>query len=272
MPITFACSCGKSMTVGDEHAGKKVRCPDCKNVLVVPGSVTVTEVVAGPPPSTVMTEPLPAVLPAMPAPPTLADRITAVERENLHLRSRCAFLQRIGLAGLLAVTALAGLALAVGTTAVLGSRGQTVAETATASIVLKDGAGKVRAELGVGGGDDVRLKLHSRQGLRAEVRVGSDGVPAVILYGENGKEQVSLLGGPDAGFEVKDPRGDARVQLGVAAYESPTLSFRARELKPKIQLGVRATDLPYLDVYDPGDRPTPMIDKEGNPLVPKTGP
>ena len=36
MPISFACSCGKSYTVGDELAGKRTRCPACKATLEVP--------------------------------------------------------------------------------------------------------------------------------------------------------------------------------------------------------------------------------------------
>jgi uncharacterized protein (TIGR00266 family) len=34
--ILIECSCGKQLQVKDEHAGKKVRCPACQNVLVVP--------------------------------------------------------------------------------------------------------------------------------------------------------------------------------------------------------------------------------------------
>jgi hypothetical protein len=36
MPIPLTCTCGRSLKARDELAGRKVRCPDCKNVLEVP--------------------------------------------------------------------------------------------------------------------------------------------------------------------------------------------------------------------------------------------
>lgn len=36
MPITFACTCGKSFTVADALAGKRTRCPACNSSLTVP--------------------------------------------------------------------------------------------------------------------------------------------------------------------------------------------------------------------------------------------
>lgn len=36
MPISFACDCGKQLRVGDEHAGKRAKCPACKNPVSVP--------------------------------------------------------------------------------------------------------------------------------------------------------------------------------------------------------------------------------------------
>jgi hypothetical protein len=40
MPIIIQCSCGKKVGVGDEHAGKRFRCPACQavHVAVAPGS------------------------------------------------------------------------------------------------------------------------------------------------------------------------------------------------------------------------------------------
>jgi len=37
MPIKFQCSCGQSYQVGDEYAGRKVKCTRCGKVQVVPG-------------------------------------------------------------------------------------------------------------------------------------------------------------------------------------------------------------------------------------------
>jgi len=38
MPIRFACSCGKSLQVSDEAAGKRAKCPACGKVLVIPAA------------------------------------------------------------------------------------------------------------------------------------------------------------------------------------------------------------------------------------------
>ncbi len=36
MPITFSCSCGREITVKDEFAGKKGKCPACGKIVLVP--------------------------------------------------------------------------------------------------------------------------------------------------------------------------------------------------------------------------------------------
>jgi hypothetical protein len=36
VPITFACSCGRTLRVKDDHAGKWVRCPACRETAIVP--------------------------------------------------------------------------------------------------------------------------------------------------------------------------------------------------------------------------------------------
>ena len=42
MPIQVTCDCGKTLKVKDEHAGKKLRCPACSEMITVPSG--------GPPP------------------------------------------------------------------------------------------------------------------------------------------------------------------------------------------------------------------------------
>jgi len=37
MAIRMVCSCGQEMVTEDEHAGRKVRCPHCQSIVVVPG-------------------------------------------------------------------------------------------------------------------------------------------------------------------------------------------------------------------------------------------
>ena len=38
MPIAFECDCGYRLRAADEKAGRKIRCPECSAVLVVPNS------------------------------------------------------------------------------------------------------------------------------------------------------------------------------------------------------------------------------------------
>lgn len=38
MPITFACPCGSTLKVGDEHGGRRVRCPVCRGLSDAPAA------------------------------------------------------------------------------------------------------------------------------------------------------------------------------------------------------------------------------------------
>ncbi|MDB5313094.1 MAG: hypothetical protein JWO38_7296 [Gemmataceae bacterium] len=59
MPISFECSCGKTLQVKDEFAGRRVRCPACSGVAAVPAADPGFEVVD---------EPSPVPAPSKPAP------------------------------------------------------------------------------------------------------------------------------------------------------------------------------------------------------------
>jgi hypothetical protein len=48
MPITFDCSCGKTLRVPDQHAGKRVKCPACNGISNVPEPEPMFEVVEDP--------------------------------------------------------------------------------------------------------------------------------------------------------------------------------------------------------------------------------
>lgn len=37
MPIALSCPCGRSLNVKGDLAGRKIRCPECQDVLKVPG-------------------------------------------------------------------------------------------------------------------------------------------------------------------------------------------------------------------------------------------
>ena len=45
MPVTFTCSCGKTLQVKDEFAGRRVRCPACQQPVSVPAADLGFEVV-----------------------------------------------------------------------------------------------------------------------------------------------------------------------------------------------------------------------------------
>lgn len=64
MPITLACSCGKTLRVKDDYAGRWVRCPACKDTALVPEAGM---------------QPQPAfeVVEDEPAPPPAKKRVTA---------------------------------------------------------------------------------------------------------------------------------------------------------------------------------------------------
>lgn len=91
--IDVACGCGKRMRVADEHAGKVIRCPQCRNPLPVPAAPVAPVPVppaertyAAPAP-----EPEPERRPAAPSPtpadpePTPVGAFAVVERVFLRL-------------------------------------------------------------------------------------------------------------------------------------------------------------------------------------------
>ncbi|MBX9622837.1 MAG: hypothetical protein K2X82_03395 [Gemmataceae bacterium] len=51
MPITFPCSCGKTLRVKDEYVGRRVQCPVCRGAALVPAAPPLPdfEVVDDPP-------------------------------------------------------------------------------------------------------------------------------------------------------------------------------------------------------------------------------
>jgi phage FluMu protein Com len=70
MPITVTCpSCKQMCAVADEHAGMQVRCPQCKNVITVPGAIPAAPVYTSPPPSSFAPPPPVVESPASTAPP-----------------------------------------------------------------------------------------------------------------------------------------------------------------------------------------------------------
>jgi hypothetical protein len=68
MPITFRCSCGKTLQVKDEFASRRVKCPACSGVAVVPAARPAFEVVEDEPPAP-QSRPAVAARPAVPVQP-----------------------------------------------------------------------------------------------------------------------------------------------------------------------------------------------------------
>lgn len=82
MPIRVSCSCGKTLAVKDELAGKAVRCPACQKPVKVPAAgATSTGVQAGATPART-----PAARPAAP-PPSGGNLDDLFEEEGMTLRS-----------------------------------------------------------------------------------------------------------------------------------------------------------------------------------------
>jgi phage FluMu protein Com len=63
MPITLNCSCGKTLRIADEHAGKRVKCPACNAVIASTPPAPQFEVVEDEP-KQVRTSPRPVAKPA----------------------------------------------------------------------------------------------------------------------------------------------------------------------------------------------------------------
>jgi hypothetical protein len=182
------------------------------------------------------------------------ERLAVLERENSALRRRCTRLQWGGVAMAVVLVGLAALPWTLGAPANPSKAGNpergNAGDLAARRFLVKDANGAVRAELGIGAGDVVGLRF----------------------YFEGTKEQLTLTGGPDAGLNVYDRRGDLRTQVGTTGDGSPSLAMRAKELRPKVQLGVRANDLPFLDLYDAKDQVYSVIAKDGTPALPRAAP
>jgi hypothetical protein len=49
MAIVFQCACGKQLRTGEEYAGRRIKCPGCQSVLVVPAAATERDAVTAAP-------------------------------------------------------------------------------------------------------------------------------------------------------------------------------------------------------------------------------
>lgn len=58
MPIKIKCQCGKALSVKDQFAGKKVKCPECGSAIQVPGGQASNPAVAASPAATPGAQPV----------------------------------------------------------------------------------------------------------------------------------------------------------------------------------------------------------------------
>ena len=92
MPITLTCSCGKSLRIADQHAGKPVKCPVCSAIQTAPAAapaaasaetftdfdvVEDTTPTPAPLPPEPVAKPVAPVAPAAPARPRLKAAVVA---------------------------------------------------------------------------------------------------------------------------------------------------------------------------------------------------
>jgi hypothetical protein len=70
MAIAFSCSCGKHLKARDEFAGRKIKCPGCQGILLIPviapapvAVPAVTEPAPAPPPSDPILDAEPPMVP-----------------------------------------------------------------------------------------------------------------------------------------------------------------------------------------------------------------
>lgn len=74
MPIQFACACGKALQAKDAFAGRKMRCPQCQQVLTIPSGIVSARAVPEAPP-----RPAPRVAPRPSQPEALV-----LNSDDLH--------------------------------------------------------------------------------------------------------------------------------------------------------------------------------------------
>jgi hypothetical protein len=87
--IVFSCGCGKQLRARDEFAGRKIKCPGCQAVLLIPAPADASAAAAAKPVSA--TQPLPdgespVDLQAEPLPMNVAEAVTAPA--TVHSRPR----------------------------------------------------------------------------------------------------------------------------------------------------------------------------------------
>ncbi|MCA1685715.1 MAG: hypothetical protein LC745_06950, partial [Planctomycetia bacterium] len=193
MAITVECGCGKRFAVRDEHAGKRIRCPTCKEVVSVPGG-NVFVAKAPDPPSA-----------APGAGEEILSRLEGLERANRRLTVS------------LALSAVFLLLMSVATLAVSWPRSAATKPSRDPGLPsrLPPASATVGAEA---------FRLKGKDGVvRGEWRLKEDGAAVLTLNGPKGDRSVVLTATRDGECGVFLYRSDLpRATLGTVP-EGPAL-------------------------------------------------
>ncbi len=254
MAITFACSCGKRFSVGDDQGGKRGKCSACGLPLEVPTPLPT----------------FPEVVVIDVGAPPFEFRLSALERRTNRLAASVSLWRRVALVAVALWLAVAWPLWAnlwvhvERNTSRIGEISSGLGGVIEAKgLVIRDEAGRVRASLGYDGDRQVGLKLFDLGKLRSEHRVWFNGIPSSIYYHDNGHEAGSIGGGGGIGasLDMFDTDGNCLVQ-----FDGPNLSLNDLKAGTRFQLGVGKNGVPYMDVFDEKEHISPFLDTNGKPV------
>jgi hypothetical protein len=127
-----------------------------------------------------------------------------------------------------------------------------VTRKGVAQIAVFDGAGALRAGLGVAADGAPALGIYGHDG-KPRIEVGlTNGVARVVLFDVNAKPQATLGVAPDgqSGLGLMDKEGNSRASLIVASDGAPTLRL-ADTHRARVGLDVTPDGLPGLALLGP---------------------
>jgi hypothetical protein len=153
-----------------------------------------------------------------------------------------------------AVAALAGIAAVV----LMGqARPSRVAKVVEAErFVLRDGRGRLRADLRMADRAGPELALYDEDVPRLLVGLGSDGSPSLALYGKDGVQRASLDLQSDGtvAMHFTDTGGQRRVGLSIGSNGVPGLALLGQDGTRRIDLELSVDGRPRLRLADANGR------------------
>jgi hypothetical protein len=251
-------SCGKSLNIRPEHAGKRLRCPECKGLVTVPESI-------------------PEV--AVSSTPSIESRLSSLEAENSRLRASLRERTRsfaLALGGVAAVVVFLfwtedGVVQAL-THEIAGiTKSRPIGGVIEAEgFVVRDAAGKVRATLGTIRADGAPARdpnayngLHLFDGGKEKGVFAMTGGGSAVLecLDAEGTSRMGLSGEGDEGvLYFNTSKGHRSVTLSSFESGSAMLVFSAVQPTRGLEIGV--SDRPFLNVIAQG-KESPLLGKDG---------